>query len=194
MKRASTSRTATTPSTPKPGGLASLPPRQRAASLATQAPPLDAFQSMPAHEMAVIEAARSILRARLKCSESTFIDSPNAARALVQLQLGGHGHEVFVVVFLDAQHRLLALEEMFRGTLTQTCVYPREVVRAALRHNAAAVLLAHNHPSGCSEPSKADEFLTHALKSALALVDVKVLDHLVVAGEQVVSLAERGVM
>ncbi len=156
--------------------------------------PLDAFEAMPAHELAVIEAARSILRARLRCSESTAVESPAAARELVRLQLGGYGREVFAVIFLDAQNRFIAIEEMFRGTLTQTSVWPREVVRAAMRHNAAAVLLAHNHPSGCSEPSRSDEFLTRAIKAALALVDVRVLDHLVVAFDGVTSLAERGLM
>jgi len=97
-------------------------------------------------------------------------------------------------VFLDAQHRVLASEELFRGTLTQTSVYPREIVKAALRHNAAAVIFAHNHPSGVAEPSRADEMLTTALKQALALVDVKVLDHFIVAGGSVISFAERGLL
>jgi DNA repair protein RadC len=98
------------------------------------------------------------------------------------------------VLFLDSQHRLLALEELFTGTLTQTSVYPREVVLRALHHNAGAVVLAHNHPSGVAEPSRADEFLTQTLKSALALVDVRVLDHLVVGQGRVVSFAERGLL
>ena len=102
--------------------------------------------------------------------------------------------EAFVVVFLDAHHRVLAVEELFRGTLTQTSVYPREVVKRALAHNAAAVLVAHNHPSGVAEPSRADEFLTASLKSALALVDVRLLDHFVVAGETTVSFCERGLL
>jgi DNA repair protein RadC len=101
---------------------------------------------------------------------------------------------VFVVLFLDSQHRLIAADELFRGTLAQTSVYPREVVKAALAHNAAAVILAHNHPSGVAEPSRADEYLTATLKSALALVDVRVLDHLIVGHGQVVSLAERGLL
>jgi len=102
--------------------------------------------------------------------------------------------EAFVVLFLDAQHRVIAVEELFRGTLTQTSVYPREVVKRALTHNAAAVLLAHNHPSGTPEPSRADEFLTASLKSSLALVDIRVLDHLIVAGSTVVSFAHRGLL
>ena len=103
-------------------------------------------------------------------------------------------HEIFAVLFLDARHQLLAMEEMFRGTLTQTSVYPREVVKRALERNAAAVMLAHNHPSGVAEPSRADEFLTQTLKTALALVDVRVLDHVIVAAGQSVSMAERGLM
>ena len=99
-----------------------------------------------------------------------------------------------MVLFLDGQNRLLHSEEMFHGTLTQTSVYPREVVRLALRHNAGAVVLAHNHPSGVAEPSRADEFLTQTLKAALRLVDVQVLDHIIVGQGQVVSLAERGLM
>src|SRR6185369_4803174 len=97
----------------------------------------------------------------------------------------------FVVIFLDAQHRVIAAEEMFRGTLTQTSVYPREVVKGALGRNAAAVILAHNHPSGVAQPSQADELLTRNLKETLALVEVKVLDHFIVAGSQAISFAER---
>jgi len=103
-------------------------------------------------------------------------------------------HEVFVCLQLDAQHRVIAIEELFRGTLTQTSVYPREVVKAALRVNAATVIFAHNHPSGVAEPSHADEILTRSLKSALALVDVQVLDHFIVAGTRIMSFAERGLL
>jgi DNA repair protein RadC len=103
-------------------------------------------------------------------------------------------HEIFVVLFLDSQHRLIAADEMFRGTLAQTSVYPREIVKAALDRNAAAVIFAHNHPSGVAEPSRADELLTQALKQALALVDIRTLDHFVVAGNRVVSFAERGLL
>jgi DNA repair protein RadC len=121
-------------------------------------------------------------------------DSPARVKDYLALQLGGHQHEVFAVLFLDSQHRLLRLDEMFHGTLAQTSVYPREVVRRALAHNAGAVVLAHNHPSGLAEPSRADEFLTQTLKSALQLVDVRVLDHVVVGRGQVVSMAERGLL
>ena len=115
-------------------------------------------------------------------------------RDYLRLALGAREHEVFVALFLDAQHRVIAAEELFRGTLTQTSVYPREVVKAALRRNAAAVILAHNHPSGVAQPSQADELLTRSLIEALALIDVKVLDHFIVAGNQTLSFAERGLL
>jgi DNA repair protein RadC len=141
---------------------------------------------------AVVEMARRSLAQELQTAP--VFDSPQAVKHYVQLQLSGLQFEVFSVLFLDAQHRLLAMEEMFRGTLSQTSVYPREVVKRALARNAGAVILAHNHPSGLAEPSRADEFLTKTLKSALALVDVRVLDHLVVGQGQVVSFAERGLL
>jgi DNA repair protein RadC len=112
----------------------------------------------------------------------------HGAHALTDAEL------IAVVLFLDSQHRLLAADELFRGTLAQTSVYPREVVKAALARNAAAVIFAHNHPSGVAEPSRADELLTQALKQALALVDIRTLDHFVVAGHRVVSFAERGLL
>lgn len=141
---------------------------------------------------AALELARRALREEL--SQTNALNSPNAVKDYLRLALAGREHEVFVVVLLDAQHRVLACEELFRGTLTQTSVYPREVVKAALRHNAAAVLFAHNHPSGVAEPSSADELLTRTLKSALALVDVQVLDHFVVAETEALSFAERGLL
>jgi DNA repair protein RadC len=142
--------------------------------------------------LAVMEIARRAIAQPLRAAP--VFDSPQRVKDYLALQLAGLGHEVFAVLFLDHQHRLLALEEMFRGTLTQTSVYPREVVRRAMALNAGAVILAHNHPSGLAEPSRADEYLTQALKSALALVDVRVLDHLVVGQGQVVSMAERGLV
>ena len=141
---------------------------------------------------AVMELARRTLSIQL--AAAPVFDSPATVKDYVRLQLGELPHEVFAVLFLDAQHRLIALEEMFRGTLAQTSVYPREVVRRALERHAAAVVLAHNHPSGLAEPSRADEMLTQALKSALQLIDVRVLDHLVVARSGVVSFAERGLL
>jgi DNA repair protein RadC len=140
----------------------------------------------------VLAAAQEILATRIKHSQS--LASPNAVREYLRVLLHGREHEVFVVVLLDAQNRLLTTEEMFRGTLTQTSVYPREVVKLALRHNAGAVILAHNHPSGVAEPSHADETLTQALKQALALVDIKVLDHFIIAGTGALSFAERGLL
>jgi DNA repair protein RadC len=141
---------------------------------------------------AVIELARRALVQEL--AQRPVFERPEQVKSYLQLQLGGRNFEVFAVMFLDSQHRLLKLEEMFRGTLTQTSVYPREVVTRALALRAAAVILAHNHPSGAAEPSRADEFLTQTLKSALALVDVRVLDHLVVGTGTVVSFAERGLL
>ena len=122
------------------------------------------------------------------------IQSPEKLKLYLQTHFAGYEHETFVVVFLNAHHRVITVEEMFRGTLTQTSVYPREVVKRSLSHNAAAVVLAHNHPSGVAEPSRADEHLTQTLKSALALVDVRVIDHAIVAGDRSVSMAERGLM
>ena len=122
------------------------------------------------------------------------LTSPASVRDYLRMTLTGRDYEVFMVLFLDAQHRVLESEEMFRGTLTQTSVYPREVVKRSLVNNAAAVIFAHNHPSGVAQPSHADELLTRSLKEALALVDVKVLDHFIVAGSAVMSFAERGLL
>jgi DNA repair protein RadC len=144
------------------------------------------------HAESVLTAAKQILATRIKHGDA--LGSPGAVRDYLRLLLHDREHEVFVVVLLDSQNRVLATEELFRGTLTQTSVYPREVVKLALRHNAAAVILAHNHPSGVTEPSRADELLTTALKQALALVDIKVLDHLVVTAAAALSFAERGLL
>jgi DNA repair protein RadC len=141
---------------------------------------------------AAIELARRSIEQGLK--EKTVLTSPGAVRDYLKLALGGRQHEVFVCIWLDAQHRVIACEESFRGTLTQTSVYPREIVKAALGRNAAAVIFAHNHPSGAAQPSQADELLTRNLKDALGLVDVKVLDHFIVAGQQTISFAERGLL
>jgi DNA repair protein RadC len=140
----------------------------------------------------VIRRALRILETRIRSAPA--LSSPDAVRDYLRLLLHDRGHEVFVCVFLDSQHRVIACEELFRGTLAQTSVYPREVVKAALAHNAAGVIFAHNHPSGVAEPSRADELLTSALKQALALVDIRTLDHFVVAGSRVVSFAERGLI
>ena len=159
----------------------------------------DALQSIKglgpakrAEIVAVLELARRALTAQLK--QQTLFDSPEAVRDYLQLQLGSRPYEIFAVLFLDSQHRLIVLEELFRGTLTQTSVYPREVVVRALALNAASVVLAHNHPSGTAQPSRADEALTQTLKAALGLVDVRVLDHFVVTSTEAVSMAERGLL
>ena len=128
---------------------------------------------------AVIEMVRRALSEQIV--ERDAMSSPRAVRDFLQLCLSGRGNEVFVVLFHDAQNRLIASEELFQGTLTQTSVYPREVVKAALRYNAAAVIFAHNHPSGVAEPSHADELLTQSLKQALSLVEIKTLNHFIVA-------------
>ena len=142
---------------------------------------------------AVIARALRIMESRLQYRDVT-LTSPQAVRDYLKLRIADREHEVFVALFLDSQHRLIAAEELFRGTLAQTSVYPREVVKAALGYNAAAVIFAHNHPSGVAEPSRADELLTQALKQALALVDIRTLDHLVVAGNETMSFAERGLL
>ncbi len=141
---------------------------------------------------ATMELTRRALQEEMRSGDA--LNSPGAVRDYLRLLLGGRTQEVFMVIFLDAQHRVIASEEMFQGTLTQTSVYPREVVKRALHHNAAAVILAHNHPSGIAEPSQSDRLLTDALKQALALVDVRMLDHFIVAGTICLSFAERGMV
>ena len=141
---------------------------------------------------AILEAAQKLLETRARYGSA--LTSPGAVRDYLRLSLSDRPHEVFVCIWLDAQHRVMEFEELFRGTLTQTSVYPREVVKAALAKNAAAVIFAHNHPSGVAQPSQADELLTRNLKEALSLIDVKVLDHFIVAGLQGVSFAERGLL
>jgi DNA repair protein RadC len=142
---------------------------------------------------ATLELARRALAGSLKVKDA--LASPQAVRDWLRLSLGKLQHEVFIALWLDAQNRLIASEELFRGTLTQTSVYPREVVKRALIHNAGAVILAHNHPSGLAEPSRADEVLTSSLKQALALIDVKLLDHFIVTGgAEPLSFAERGLI
>lgn len=141
---------------------------------------------------AVLEIARRSLLQEL--AQRPVFDAPEVVKQYLRLKLAGLQHEVFAILFLDTQHRLIAMEEMFRGTLNQTSVYPREVIKRGLELSAAAVILAHNHPSGVAEPSRADELITQALKTALALVDMRVLDHFIVGAGEVVSLAERGLV
>jgi DNA repair protein RadC len=145
---------------------------------------------------AQFEAAMELARRSLKddMRSASALTSPGTVRDYLRLAIAEREHEVFVCLWLDAQHRVIACEELFRGTLTQTSVYPREIVKAGLRANAAAVIFAHNHPSGAAQPSQADELLTRNLKDALSLVDIKVLDHFIVAGHQTLSFAERGLL
>lgn len=142
---------------------------------------------------ATIAKALAILERRLS-QPCEVLSSSAAVCDFLRLHLAELEHEAFAVLLLDVQNRLLHFEEIFRGTLTQTAVYPREVVKLALAHNAAAVILAHNHPSGVAAPSQADKALTVSLQHALALVDVKVLDHIIVAGAWALSFAERGLL
>jgi DNA repair protein RadC len=142
--------------------------------------------------VAVMEMARRALAQQL--SNGPVFDSPAKVKDYVALHLGGLDHEVFAVLFLDSQHRLIEMRELFHGSLSQTSVYPREVLRQAMALNAGAVILAHNHPSGVAEPSRADEYLTQSLKTTLQMVEVRVLDHLVIGAGQVVSFAERGLL
>ncbi|CAN7363564.1 DNA repair protein RadC [Acidovorax sp. LjRoot129] len=146
----------------------------------------------PAEAGEVLQAAQQFLGRQLPACE--ILSSPQVVRDFLRVKLGALEHEVFAVLMLDAQNRLIEYVELFRGTVSQTSVYPREVVKESLARNAAALILVHNHPSGVAEPSRADEHVTQTLKSALALVDVRVLDHLVVAGSEVLSFAERGLL
>lgn len=142
--------------------------------------------------LVAMELVRRVLAEDL--SRKSALTSSRAVRDYLQIQFAGQEYESFVCLYLDAAHRLISAETLFRGTLTQTSVYPREVVKAALRANAAAVIFAHNHPSGVTEPSRADELLTRSLRSALALVEVQVLDHFIVAGNATTSFSERGLL
>ncbi|VTU31693.1 DNA repair protein RadC [Variovorax sp. SRS16] len=146
----------------------------------------------PAEANEVLQAAQRLLAGRVRGSD--ILTSPAAVRDFLRLRHGPLEHEVFAVVHLDSQHRVLDYVEMFRGTVTQTSVYPREVVKETLARNSAALLLVHGHPAGVAEPSRADEALTRTLKTALAMVDVLVLDHLIVGGEVIYSMAEHGLM
>lgn len=142
--------------------------------------------------LAVMELAKRAMSQQLQSRE--VMQNATSVQLFLQLHMAHKHHEVFAMMFLDAQHRLLCMETLFRGTLSQTSVYPREVVLRALHHHSAAVVLAHNHPSGSVHPSPADLHLTHTLKSALAMVDVRVLDHVIVGPGQAFSMAEQGVL
>ena len=140
----------------------------------------------------VLQAALRVLASQLRGTE--MLSSPQAVRDFLRIRLGTLEHEVFAVIHLDAQHRVIEYVEIFRGTISQTSVYPREIVKEALARNSAALILVHNHPSAVAEPSRADEMLTQTLKRALSLVDVRVIDHLIVAGPTILSFAERGLI
>jgi DNA repair protein RadC len=152
--------------------------------------------SLPADVKERLGASRELVQRWLleELRRQPALESPRAVRQYLSLHYAGHEREVFCCLFLNNRHQLIALEEMFQGTVDGASVHPREVVKRALRLNAASVILAHNHPSGVAEPSHADELITVRLRDALALVDIRVLDHLIVGGTTVVSLAERGVI
>jgi len=143
-----------------------------------------------------LQVAREILMRDLigDMQASPVMDSPEKARDWLKLHCAGLEHEVFILLFLDVRNRLIAVEDLFRGTLAQTAVYPRELLKSVLRHNASSVIVAHNHPSGAPEPSQTDRMLTKQMTSALSLVDVKVIDHFIVAGDQVLSFAQQGLL
>src|SRR3977135_2456521 len=164
--------------------------------LGGRSPAMAETHGVGAAQRAQLRAALELARRALKeeISSRDALSSARAVRDYLRLVLGGREQEVFVVLLLDAQHRVIACEELFHGPLTQTSVYPREVVKCSLKHNAAAVIFAHNPPSGVAEPSHADEILTRSLKSALALVAIEVLDHFIVAGSRTMSFAERGLL
>jgi DNA repair protein RadC len=140
----------------------------------------------------VIYSALEVLARHI--AKGPLLSSPKAVKDYLRLRFADLEYEVFSLLYLDKRHRLIACEEMFRGTIDGASVFPREVVKSALRHNSAAVILCHNHPSSCAEPSHADELITHRLKSALDLVDIRVIDHMIVGASGVISLAERGAL
>jgi len=148
----------------------------------------------PPYENRVIEQALDILEKRLARPKQLTIGSPDDADKYLILKLAQKEHEVFAIMFLDNRHQLISYQEMFRGTIDGASVYPREVVKESLKQNAAALIVAHNHPSGIPEPSNADEQITIRLKKALALVDIRLLDHIIIGGTDTVSLAERGIL
>ena len=147
--------------------------------------------SNPVPSSAIVNLALEILDSEIK---GDCLTSPEQTKQYLRLRLGGLEHEVFACLFMDNRHRVICFEEIFRGTIDGASVYPREVVKAALKHNAAAVIFSHNHPSGIAEPSNADKTITSRLKDALATVDIRVLDHIVVSREESVSMAERGLL
>lgn len=156
-----------------------------------QEQPLHYGALVPANDDDIIRNALNILTRRLR-TPGALMSSPADTKAFLRLHIGALEHEVFSCLFMDTKNRLIDYSELFRGTLTHTSVYPREIVKVAINHNAAAVIFAHNHPSGEKEPSNADRLLTTTLKQALAMIDVRVLDHIIVAGTDTYSFAEHG--
>ena len=152
------------------------------------------YAAARANDTEIVREALRILDQQLRAQDEIYLTSPTTVRDYLRLQLAEREAEVFCVLFLTNRHRVIAFEEMFQGTIDGATVHPREVVKQALRHNAAAVILCHNHPSGASDPSRADEAITRRLTEALALVDVRVLDHLIVGGSEITSFAERGLL
>ena len=152
------------------------------------------YTAARANDTEIVREALRILDKQLRTTDEIYLTSPTTVRDYLRLQLATRGCEIFAVLFLTNRHRVIDFQEMFRGTIDGASVHPREVVKEVLRHNAAAVILAHNHPSGASEPSRADEAITRRLTEALALVDVRVLDHLIVGGSEITSFAERGLL
>jgi len=167
-------------------------PKANTSTLARDNASKQSLSALTVREERTLYRALVILETHLRRPSGEAFNSPEAVRAYLVLKLAREESEQFVVMFLDAQHRLIEAETMFHGTLTQASVYPREVVKRALHHNAAAAILAHNHPSGVAEPSQSDRLLTDTLKQALSLVDVRILDHFIVAGRDTLSFAERG--
>jgi len=152
------------------------------------------YTAARADDTEIVREALRILDQQLRAQDEIYLTSPTTVRDYLRLQLATRECEIFAVLFLTNRHRVIAFTEMFRGTIDGASVHPREVVKEVLHHNAAAVILCHNHPSGASEPSRADEAITRRLKDALALVDVRVLDHLIVGGSEITSFAERGLL
>ena len=152
------------------------------------------YTAARANDTEIVREALRILDKQLRVTDEIYLTSPTTVRDYLRLQLATRECEIFAVLFLTNRHRVIDFQEMFRGTIDGASVHPREVVKEVLRHNAAAVILCHNHPSGASEPSRADEAITRRLKDALALVDVRVLDHLIVGGSEITSFAERGLL
>lgn len=141
---------------------------------------------------AVLEMSRRALGEKLE--QGNAMNTPQLVREYLRLSLTSKQHEVFIAIFLDAKNHMISTEELFSGTLTQASVYPREVIKRALHYNAAAIIFAHNHPSGTTEPSQADKDLTHTLKKALDLIDIKVLDHFIVGNNDIISFAEHNLI